>query len=438
MVSKNKIDEIKLGILGLGNYIGGYIEVLKEHPKVTYVSAAEKMEQRRDRYSEYGVIQNVYADFDEMLEKDKEINCIAVFSQRHQHGEQIIKALNAGKHVMCAVPMGITLDEIREIVRLVEEKDLIFMMFETCYYWPCAVWAREKFKTGAFGEFVYGAAQYYHTIQDMFGSFNTGFNSDWKRIAGVPPMYYATHSIGMLFSAINDHATKVSCFGFKDTQSPDIYGKGVNEWDNPFSNETAIFTMSKGGYARINEFRRIGNVRPTSYISGIYGSDGVYENSGGRHGFSSNGTDPDERPTSKYIYEDVSKEINTIYSADEGASIEDINLDYRYHCGFSPIHNYKRLPKELIALNERGLKNEDFELTGHNGSHLLLVDDFVRACITGKQPFLNAWECARYTIPGIIAHESAMQGGISLDIPDFGDMPDKYELIDFDDLHYDE
>ncbi|WP_127357942.1 hypothetical protein [Actinacidiphila soli] len=30
---------------------------------------------------------------------------------------------------------------------------------------------------------------------------------------------------------------------------------------------------------------------------------------------------------------------------------------------------------------------------------------------------------ARYTLPGIIAHESARRGGVRLDIPDFGDAP---------------
>jgi hypothetical protein len=37
---------------------------------------------------------------------------------------------------------------------------------------------------------------------------------------------------------------------------------------------------------------------------------------------------------------------------------------------------------------------------------------------------VNAWVAARCTLPGIIAHESARQGGIRLPIPDFGDAPE--------------
>ena len=60
---------------------------------------------------------------------------------------------------------------------------------------------------------------------------------------------------------------------------------------------------------------------------------------------------------------------------------------------------------------------------GHEGSHHFLVDDFVTAVNTRSLPSVNAWVAARYTLPGIIAHESARQGGVRLEIPDFGDAP---------------
>ncbi|MFC7017600.1 hypothetical protein ACFQMH_39125 [Streptomyces viridiviolaceus] len=35
-----------------------------------------------------------------------------------------------------------------------------------------------------------------------------------------------------------------------------------------------------------------------------------------------------------------------------------------------------------------------------------------------------AWVAARCTLPGIVAHESARQGGVRLRRPDFGDAPE--------------
>ena len=80
------------------------------------------------------------------------------------------------------------------------------------------------------------------------------------------------------------------------------------------------------------------------------------------------------------------------------------------HLGAAPIHPVDRLPREFA-----GLPN------GHAGAHQFLVDDFVRACHEGTHPPNHVWNAAAYTVPGIIAHESALQGGALLDIPHLGD-----------------
>jgi hypothetical protein len=35
----------------------------------------------------------------------------------------------------------------------------------------------------------------------------------------------------------------------------------------------------------------------------------------------------------------------------------------------------------------------------------------------------QVWDAARYAVPGILAHESAVRGGELLEVPDFGDPP---------------
>ena len=79
-------------------------------------------------------------------------------------------------------------------------------------------------------------------------------------------MFYPTHSISMILSALpGEHIKKVSCFGYEDHNADDIYGNGKNYWDNPFSNETALFSLSGGGVMRVNDFRRVSTSRrPTS------------------------------------------------------------------------------------------------------------------------------------------------------------------------------
>lgn len=419
---------LKIGIVGFGEFSKSYMDIWLNHPLVEKAVGAEILEERRSEVErEFGI--KMYPDYDTMLEKETDLNCVAIFSQRHQHGPMVIKALNAGKHVFSAVPMGITEDEVFEILRLAKEKHLIYMMAETCYYFPCAEWCRREYRKGRFGKFVYGEAQYYHDIADMFRTFASQGES-WKRVAGIPPMYYATHSMSMLFSSIDDYPVDVTCFGYTDTQGDGIYGVGNNDWDNPFSNETAILNMSKGGIARINEFRRVGTVRPTSYITGLYGDTGAYECSGNQHLFSRN----DAYNNHEFTSCDVSDEINTLNFICDKETLKngEGRTNYLYMTGFSNVHNVARLPKKLQAL---GAKSGSIP-TGHNGSHFFLVDDFVRAVETGKLPPVDPWMAAHYTITGIYAHKSAMMGGVTLKLPEIGTAPETWPHIDFDDIRY--
>ena len=59
-------------------------------------------------------------------------------------------------------------------------------------------------------------------------------------------------------------------------------------------------------------------------------------------------------------------------------------------------------------------------------SHKFLIDDFCTAAYEHKIPALNAWFAARSNLPGLVAIESAKQGGVLMDVPDFGDAPKEW------------
>jgi len=76
------------------------------------------------------------------------------------------------------------------------------------------------------------------------------------------------------------------------------------------------------------------------------------------------------------------------------------------------VHDSARLPTSFIGAPD-----------GHEGSHHFLADDFVTAVVQRSLPPVNAWVAARFTLPGIVAHQSALAGGARLTVPDFGDAP---------------
>ena len=409
---------IKIGVVGAGIFSGDFIRLFKLHPDVEEVVIADVVPERvKDAMTRHG-LKRGYLGLDEMLAEAPDIDSVAIFTQRHLHGPMVIKALEAGKNVYSAVPIACEIDEIGEIIETVKKTGKVYMMGETCYYYPCAIYCRQKYKEGGFGKFVYGESQYYHDIMDMFGSFSAQ-GDKWKRVAGIPPMFYPTHSISMILSALpGEHIKKVSCFGYEDHNADDIYGKGKNYWDNPFSNETALFSLSGGGVMRVNEFRRVGINKPSSYITAFYGDEGSYECSVTQHTFQRGHSAPDG-PRIEYLDE----LINTYrYIEDKHAGTIDMTKDpcsVRYIEGFSPIQDLSRLPEPFREKN----------IHAHYNSHPFLVDDFVRAVKADKLPPNNAWDAARYMVPGLVAHESALKGGITMDVPDFGDAPKNFSPL---------
>jgi hypothetical protein len=58
--------------------------------------------------------------------------------------------------------------------------------------------------------------------------------------------------------------------------------------------------------------------------------------------------------------------------------------------------------------------------SGHEGSHTFITHEFVDAMTHGRRPVVDIREALAYTVPGIIAHQSALKGGESLKIPQIG------------------
>ncbi len=400
--------KITIAIIGCGPFAKDFIPLFKNHPNVEKVYVCDLIAERAKAYSErFGL--EIIGSFEQAL-ADPSINCIGNFTQRHLHGGISIRALKAGKSVYSAVPMASTVEECQEIVRLVEETKLTYVIGETCYYFPCAMFCREKYQNGEFGDFAYAAAQYYHHIDSI---------SYGRRPAerGMPPLLYPTHSTAMVLGAVDSYATQVTCYGVKDTADDPAFKPDGNEWENEFIDQTFLMRLANGGVARITEARGYGWAKPSSYVSCFYGTKAGYEFSNAQHIFAVK--DPSCMEKERVFLEDVSDYVNPmemVANKDLPNFKQEVANGAWQHDAMAAIQKkeYERIPKEF-----EGLTN------GHMASHQLMVDDFCKAAVSGEIPALNAWFAARSNIPGLIAIESAKQGGATLPVPDCGNPPKK-------------
>ena len=400
---------MKIGVIGTGQFAGSFISLWQLHPDVEAVYVTDVVPERaQEQLRRYDVARS-FDSVEALLASD--CDAVAVMTQRWSHGPLVLQALDAGKNVYSAVPMAISVDEISAIVAKVEQTGLIYMMGETSYYNPAVIYARGKISAGDFGRVFYSEGDYIHDMDNGFyAAYQFSGGDDWKSTASYPPMLYPTHAIGGVLGALPTYATSVSCVGIPDDRGDGVFDRDVSQWQNDFSNMTALFTLADGGTMRTNEFRRVGYWKGHESRFRFYGTEQVFEQSG--FGATLNiKTEGEDYAKGQTL--DVGEQLDT----GKGRAPEDLGdidpaLIQSFVSGSAPIQDRSRLPKEF-----EGAHN------GHEGSHHFLADDFVRAVTTKTHPPVNAWRAARFTLPGVIAFDSARQDAARLMIPDFGDGP---------------
>lgn len=390
---------IKVGVCGTGSFADCFIPLIKAHPEVSKVILSDLDQLKLKEKAKKWDIKDTCPSLEELCQTD--VDAIFIFTQNDRHGPQAVHALKCGKHVYSAVPSGISMEEISSLVKTVEDTGLTYMIGETSYYYPCAIYCRDRYQKGDFGEIVYSEGEYIHDFSHgLYEVSKWRFGKDWEKHAGSPPMFYPTHSVSMVVSVTGAYATHVSGMGFVDKNADNLFGKDKNIYKNPFSNETAMCKMSDGSVARFNEFRRAGH--PGAVSMSMFGTKGSYEQQYKSHLWMTA-----EAKTTV----DISDLLNIadVKKINDKNTVE-IKGGELFESKTSKIHPIHLLPKEY-----NGLPN------GHKGSHQFLIHEFVTACVSKAQPINNVWQAARYLVPGLIAHESAMQGGVLLEVPDFGD-----------------
>ncbi|MFA6270824.1 MAG: gfo/Idh/MocA family oxidoreductase, partial [Candidatus Paceibacterota bacterium] len=290
-------------------------------------------------------------------------------------------------------------------VKTVEETGKNYMIGETSYYYPCSIYCRERYMKGDFGQIVYAEGEYMHDfVHGLYDVYKSRLGQNWQRHAGIPPMFYPTHSMSMVVSVTGAHVTHVSGMGFEDHNEDGLFGKDKNIYHNPFSNETALCKMSDGSVSRFNEFRRIGH--PGEVRMSMYGTKGSYE----------------EQYNSRiWVTSELRKftELSGLLCAADDRNFIDLGNGGQTVDGDWLAGNAAKIqPVDILPKEYKDLHN------GHKGSHQFLIHEFVSACVNNVQPVNNVWQAARYLIPGLIAHESAMRGGILMEVPDLGDGKD--------------
>lgn len=376
-------------LVGVGLFGSQFVPIYRDHPNVASLGLCDSNRKLMDFYFKRYGCDKTYNSFDEVIE-DKSVDAVHLITPIPLHEEQILKVLESGKHCASTVPMSLSLDGIKKIVKLVNKTGKNYMMMETSVYTRHFFHVREMIKNGEFGRIQFMRGAHY---QDM-----EYWPDYWM---GMPPMYYGTHAIAPLVMAAESRIIKTHCFG-----SGVMRDELTKRYNNPFPIECAIFEFENGLKAEVTR-SLFATARIITESFNIYGEKRTFE--------------------WQQIEEDEKPVVFTL-----GESVPDASGGFcrGLPCTYERIELKNRddlLPKEIAKYTIRRKYQDKAnpqvtfeEGGGHGGSHPHLVHEFISSILEERKAWVNEVVAANITAAGICAHESAMNGGKEVLIPDFG------------------
>ena len=141
-----------------------------------------------------------------LLDK-RDLDIIAIYTPDHLHRDQIIEALEAGKHVLVTKPMTVNNEESAAVVAAVKRTGKRVMVAQTQRYVRMHMAVRRLIDEGEFGEIYFAASDYYQDLRPVYD------RTPWRYQAPQDFMYGGlSHNIDIL-RFLKGEIVEVAAFG---------------------------------------------------------------------------------------------------------------------------------------------------------------------------------------------------------------------------------
>lgn len=193
------MEQLKFAIIGCGRIAQRHAEHIKKQGRLVAVcdinrNAAEKLA------AQHGAI--AYGSLDEMLEKEKRLDVVAVCSPNGLHAEHTIKCLKAGFHVLCEKPMAISVLDCGRMIDAAEKANRRLFIVKQNRYNPPVEAVKNLVESGALGDlFSVQLNCFWNRNNDYYNG------SDWKgtkKMDGGTLYTQFSHFIDLLYWIVGD------------------------------------------------------------------------------------------------------------------------------------------------------------------------------------------------------------------------------------------
>ena len=266
---------MNVGIIGCGK-----IAQIRHIPEYTDNANAKitgyydfNYERAQELAEKYGG--KAYTSVDELLE-NPELDAVSVCVANNAHAEISIKALKAGKHVLCEKPMAVTLEDCIAMTEEAEKSQKLLMIGQNQRFAKAHVKAKQLVAEGVIGDVITFKTTFGHKGPETW-SIDAGSNSwffDKKRAAMGAMADLGVHKTDLiqylLNSRIVETTAKVITLDKKDSTGQLI---GVDD------NAICIYRMENGAVGTMTaSWTYYGEEDNSTILYGTKGIMKIYDN----------------------------------------------------------------------------------------------------------------------------------------------------------------
>lgn len=159
-------------------------------------------------------IASVESDVQSVVSRD-DIDAVVISSPSPFHAGQSLVALDAGKHVLCEIPVGLTLEDARDVAAAAERAGRHAMVCHTTRFWAPALELRRMIDDGSF------SAKHVIARSTIFRQENVGWTGVERDWVDDVLWHHGAHLVDTALWLLAEPASVVS-----GLRGPDWHGSG--------------------------------------------------------------------------------------------------------------------------------------------------------------------------------------------------------------------
>jgi predicted dehydrogenase len=295
---------VRWGVIGAGGHADRRFipELLKTAENSELVAVMDINPDALRRVAEKYGVPNAYDNEDDLASNDQ-VDVVYIATPQHLHHRQVLLAASHGKHVLCEKPLGISLEQVEEMMEACAEAGV---KFGSDYNMRMNVYnqkAKELVATGKLGQVVMGRAQ----LTCWYPPIPGAWRQDIAISHGGSLIDMGTHCIDLLEYIIGTKAVRVTGFQTTLTHSYDIE-----------DTSTILLEFANGAHGIIDNYFNIPDEAAKNYLE-VAGTKGAIFASG------TVGQDPTGTMTSILMAEEKGYQANQV--RDEGTDVKEVAYD---------------------------------------------------------------------------------------------------------------